>query len=231
MNLLLVEDDPNLGFVMQEYLRLKGFEVNLCRDGLEGLEAWKAGPSDLVILDVMMPKMDGFTLGREIRKLNQTVPIIFLTAKTMIEDKVEAFGLGGDDYLCKPFSMEELLLRLKALMKRSANGKDAAQAAAVPQSTQVGIFKFDFPSRKLFWGKEEKRLTSREAELFQMLCTRLNDVLFREEALKEIWGDDSYFNARSMDVFITRLRKYLKPDPSVSIMNVHGKGYKLLVTS
>ena len=228
MNLLLVEDDPNLGFVMQEYLRLKGYGVHLSRDGLEGLEAWKQGGHDLVILDVMMPKMDGFALGKEIRKMDETVPMIFLTAKTMIEDKVEAFGLGGDDYLTKPFSMEELLLRIKALIKRSAS----SPAPTVPKSTKskIGIFTFDYPSRKLYWEEEEKRLTSREADLFQMLIRKLNNVLSREEALKEIWGDDSYFNARSMDVFITRLRKYLKPDPNVSIMNVHGKGYKLLVT-
>lgn len=227
-HLLLVEDDPNLGTVMKEYLGLKGYKVTLARDGLEGLEEWKTGNHDIAILDVMMPRMDGFTLGREIRKMDQNTPIIFLTAKTMIEDKVEAFGLGGDDYLCKPFSMEELLLRIKALFKRSTSQPQSDTPALT--RFDIGDFSFDAPTRKLSRGAETKRLTSREGELLGLLCKKMNDVLSREEALKEIWGDDSYFNARSMDVFITRLRKYLKPDPKVSIMNVHGKGYKLLVT-
>lgn len=224
--LLLVEDDPNLGNILSEYLRVKGYDVVLATDGLEGLNAWKKGKFEVCVLDVMLPKKDGFSLARDIRAENQHVPILFLTAKNMIEAKTEGFSLGGDDYLTKPFSMEELLLRIKALLRRSS------QPAVDPGQEQftIGKFEFDFAHRELKFGADSRRITSREADLLKMLCLYKNQILKREEALLAIWGDDSYFNARSMDVFITKLRKYLKADESIEIMNVHGTGYKLLVS-
>ncbi|MEM7040592.1 MAG: response regulator transcription factor [Bacteroidota bacterium] len=227
--LLLVEDDPNLGSILQEYLGVKGYDVTLSRDGEAGLKDFGEGGFAACILDVMMPKKDGFTLARDIRKVDQQTPILFLTAKNMIADKAEGFGLGGDDYLTKPFSMEELLLRINALLRRS--GQAQTEASEAEQTAfQIGAFHFDYATRRLAKeGDEGKRVTSREAELLKLLCLHMNDILKREVALKLIWGDDSYFNARSMDVFITKLRKYLKGDERVEIMNVHGMGYKLVV--
>lgn len=226
--LLLVEDDPNLGDILAEFLGVKGYAVTKAVDGEAGFNAWKAGKFDVCILDVMLPKRDGFDVAREIRKTDQKVPILFLTAKNMIEAKAEGFNLGGDDYLTKPFSVEELLLRIKALLRRSHPTTDTKTTEK--ELFKIGNFDFDFTYRELKHGKESKRITSREADLLRLLCLHQNQILKREDALKQIWGDDSYFNARSMDVFITKLRKYLKEDPKIEIMNVHGTGYKLLVS-
>ena len=226
--ILLVEDDPNLGILLQEYLQLKGkFDVVLCKDGDEGLKAFTKDIFDLLILDVMMPKKDGFTLGKDIRKMNQHVPIIFATAKGMIEDKTQAFNLGGDDYITKPFRIEELLLRINALLKRTADtGKK-------PEDKQthfkIGKYDFEYATQVINNGSQHQKLSTKEAELLRLLCMRKNEVLTREEALLNIWHDDNYFNGRSMDVFLSKIRKYLKDDSSVEIINVHGKGYKLLV--
>jgi len=227
--ILLVEDDPNLGLLLQDYLQLKGkFDVILCVDGDEGLRAFTKQEFDLCILDVMMPKKDGFTLGKEIRKINQNVPIIFATAKAMMEDKASAYDLGGDDYITKPFRIEELLLRINALLKRVAV-KETAETAPVQTLFQIGDYSFDYTTQLIHYKGQQQKLSTKEAELLQLLCLKKNTVLTREEALLSIWHDDNYFNGRSMDVFLSKLRKYLREDPKVEILNVHGKGYKLLV--
>lgn len=225
--ILLAEDDPNLGEILKDYLELKGkFDVLLCRDGEEALAQFAKQPIDLCVFDVMMPKKDGFTLGKAIRKLNADVPIIFATAKGMMEDKTEAFGLGGDDYITKPFRVEELLMRIQALLKRASKTK----TEEVPSDKfTIGSYQFDYLTQQISRGEQRQKLSTKEAELLRMLCLKKNDVLTREEALLNIWNDDNYFNGRSMDVFLSKLRKYLKEDPKVEIINVHGKGYKLLV--
>ncbi|MBK0381197.1 response regulator transcription factor [Mucilaginibacter segetis] len=226
--ILLVEDDPNLGLLLQDYLQLKGkFDVVLCKDGDEGLRAFTKQTYDLLILDVMMPKKDGFTLGKEIRKMNAQVPIIFATAKGMIEDKTQAFNLGGDDYITKPFRIEELLLRINALLKRADNAEKKADE--MPTQFKLGGYDFDYTSQVITRGGNSQKLSTKEAELLRLLCLRKNEVLTREEALLNIWHDDNYFNGRSMDVFLSKIRKYLKDDPAVEIINVHGKGYKMLI--
>ncbi|RFZ81228.1 DNA-binding response regulator [Mucilaginibacter terrenus] len=226
--ILLVEDDPNLGLLLQDYLQLKGkFDVELCKDGEEGLRAFTKQEYDLIILDVMMPKKDGFTLGKEIRKINPGVPIIFATAKAMIEDKTQAFNLGGDDYITKPFRIEELLLRINALLKRA--DKADKQTDDSPTQFTLGSYKFDYTTQLITRSDVNQKLSTKEAQLLRLLCLRKNEVLTREEALLNIWHDDNYFNGRSMDVFLSKIRKYLKDDPSVEIINVHGKGYKLLI--
>jgi DNA-binding response OmpR family regulator len=226
--ILLVEDDTNLGALLQDYLQLKGkFHVVLCKDGDAGLKEFTKGNFDLLILDVMMPKKDGFTLGKEIRKINQHVPIIFATAKGMIEDKTQAFNLGGDDYITKPFRIEELLLRINALLKRVAN--DAPKEEEVATQFKIGKYDFDFTSQVIHSDGGHQKLSTKEAALLRLLCIHKNEVLTREEALLNIWNDDNYFNGRSMDVFLSKIRKYLKDDPHVEIINVHGRGYKLLV--
>lgn len=227
--ILLVEDDPNLGMLLQEYLQLKGkFEVVLSKDGDEGLREFTKNNFDLLILDVMMPKKDGFTLGKEIRKINPQVPIIFATAKSMMEDKAVAFNLGGDDYITKPFRIEELLLRINALLKRTASNNHKEEEK--PTRFRIGKYDFDYTLQYIQADDSQQKLSTKEAELLRMLCIKQNEVLTREEALLNIWHDDNYFNGRSMDVFLSKIRKYLKDDPNVEIINVHGKGYKLLVT-
>ena len=227
--ILLAEDDPNLGMLLQDYLQLKGkFEVVLCQDGEEALRAFTKEQFDVCIFDVMMPKKDGFTLGKEIRKINSKVPIIFATAKAMIEDKSEAYNLGGDDYITKPFRIEELLLRINALLKRMS-GPDKIDSADQPTKFDIGNYKFDYTAQMISMGLDQQKVSTKEAELLRLLCLKKNEVLTREEALISIWHDDNYFNGRSMDVFLSKLRKYLKEDPKVEIINVHGKGYKLLV--
>ncbi len=226
--ILLVEDDPNLGLLLQDYLQLKGkFDVVLCTDGEEGIKTFNKHNFDLCILDVMMPKKDGFTLGKEIRKANEHVPIIFATAKAMMEDKASAYDLGGDDYITKPFRIEELLLRINALLKRVS--KDNTAAEPVQTHFEIGNYTFDYTTQLIHFNGQQQKLSTKEAELLQLLCLKKNTVLTREEALLSIWHDDNYFNGRSMDVFLSKLRKYLKEDPKVEILNVHGKGYKLLV--
>lgn len=226
--ILLVEDDPNLGLLLQDYLQLKGkFDVVLCKDGEEGLRNFTKQKFDLLILDVMMPKKDGFTLGKDIRKIDTHVPIIFATAKGMIEDKTQAFNLGGDDYITKPFRIEELLLRINALLKRA--GSAEKQDEEKQSQFDVGKYHFDYTQQIITIGEQQQKLSTKEAELLRLLCLRKNEVLTREEALLNIWHDDNYFNGRSMDVFLSKIRKYLKDDPDVEIINVHGRGYKLLV--
>jgi DNA-binding response OmpR family regulator len=227
--ILLAEDDPNLGMLLQDYLQLKGkFEVVLCQDGEEALKAFTKEPFDVCIFDVMMPKKDGFTLGKEVRKISPNIPIIFATAKAMIEDKSEAYNLGGDDYITKPFRIEELLLRINALLKRVA-GSDKPEATEQPSKFDIGNYHFDYTAQLISHGSGQQKVSTKEAELLRLLCLKKNEVLTREEALISIWHDDNYFNGRSMDVFLSKLRKYLKEDPKVEIINVHGKGYKLLV--
>lgn len=227
--ILLVEDDPNLGLLLQDYLQLKGkFDVVLCTDGEEGLRTFSRQEFDLCILDVMMPKKDGFTLGKEIRKINQDIPIIFATAKAMMEDKASAYDLGGDDYITKPFRIEELLLRINALLKRVAV-KEQVEPGPAQTQFQIGDYTFDYTTQLIHYNGFQQKLSTKEAELLRLLCLKKNAVLTREEALLSIWHDDNYFNGRSMDVFLSKLRKYLREDPKVEILNVHGKGYKLLV--
>lgn len=222
---LLMEDDPNLGFVLQEFLEHEDYEVKLCEDGEIGLRAFNNDNYDICIVDVMMPKMDGFTFTKQVRKQDKETPIIFLTAKSMKEDKLEGFKLGGDDYITKPFSMEELEMRISAVLKRTKGTRQEEEK----NQFEIGGFSFDYPSQLLEIENDQQKLTTKEAELLKLLCLNLNKVLEREIALKLIWGNDNYFTGRSMDVFITKLRKYLKKDPSVEIVNVHGTGYKLMV--
>ena len=224
--ILLVEDDPNLGFMIREHLQLNGFEVTLCVNGSDGIVAFRKDDFDLCLADIMMPKMDGFALAREIRREKPALPLIFLTAKSLTEDKIEGFRIGCDDYITKPFSIEELLLRIRAVLRR-AGGTGGADART---DFEIGDYRFD-SARQLLTGKGKKLdLTSRESELLHLLCIHVGQILDRGEALRRIWGDESYFNGRSMDVFISKLRKYLKDDPRVQIINVHGRGYKLIVS-
>jgi len=225
---LLAEDDVNLGNLLKEYLEIKGYAVTLARDGTDAQKRIDAGGWDLLILDVMMPYKDGFTIARDIRSKNNKIPIIFLTAKTLKEDKIEGFESGADDYLTKPFSMEELQARIKAVLRRSSLNPDSTEQNKT--EINLGAFRFNYTLQNLKHKNEEVKLSTKEAELLRMLCLYKNNVMLRELALKEIWGTDDYFSARSMDVYITRLRKYLKADPSVQLMNVHGKGYKLIVS-
>lgn len=224
--LLVVEDDPNLGTILAEYLRAKNYEVTLCHNGQEGFDTFAKMDFDLLLLDVMMPVKDGFTLAREIRKLNAKVPIIFLTAKSMKEDTIEGFKLGADDYITKPFSMEELLLRINAILRRTK--RDVLEKESLKEF-EIGRFNFNPNEQLLTINGESKKLTSKENQLLKLLAINQNNILEREVALKAIWGDDSYFNSRSMDVYITKLRKYLKEDPDVEIINVHGRGFKLIL--
>jgi DNA-binding response OmpR family regulator len=224
--ILLVEDDPNLGQLLQEYLEIKGFDTTLARDGEKAFACYKQQRYDLCILDVMLPKKDGFSLAKEIRALNKQIPIIFLTAKSLKEDTLEGLRIGADDYITKPFSMEELLLRMKAILRRTGQGEDITKE--IKQFT-IGHYLFDSESQSLTLQNQAVKLTGKESELLRLLCLHLNHTLERSLALKHIWQDDTYFNARSMDVYITKLRKYLKDDPSIEIVNVHGTGFKLMV--
>jgi DNA-binding response OmpR family regulator len=225
VNVLLAEDDENLGSLLKEYLNAKAYNTILTKDGLEALETFKNKSFDICIIDIMMPKMDGFTLAKKIREENATIPFIFLTAKTLKEDVLEGFSIGADDYITKPFSMEELLYRLKAILRRTSENEEGEKEQTV---FQVGKFTFDSNKQMLYNGDKEQSLTTKESELLRLLCVNQNQMLERNFALRTIWGDDSYFNARSMDVYITKLRKYLKDDSSIQILNVHGKGYKLI---
>ena len=224
LHILLCEDEESLGMLVREYLQAKGYDAELYLDGEAGYKAFVKGEYDMCLLDVMMPKMDGFTLARELRMINSEVPIMFLTAKNLKDDILEGFKLGADDYLTKPFSMDELVYRMEAILRRV---KACNKQMAVRY--QLGRFVFDTQRQLLTIGDKSTKLTTKESELLTMLCTHMNDVLERDLALKTIWIDDNYFNARSMDVYITKLRKHLKDDPNVEINNVHGKGYRLVV--
>jgi DNA-binding response OmpR family regulator len=223
IKILLAEDDHNLGTILKAYLEAKGYPTKLFINGKEAYEAYAKEKFDFCILDVMMPVKDGFTLAKEIRKNDKKIPILFLTAKSMQEDRIEGLQLGADDYLTKPFSMEELLLRIKAILRR------ANSPVSIDQTIfKLGNYLFDYAHQTLTIGKDVQKLTSKEAELLKILCENLNSVLDRTIALNRIWNDDSYFNARSMDVYIAKLRKYLKDDPTIELLNVHGIGFKLL---
>lgn len=229
--ILLVEDDQNFGDVLRSYLEMHGYDVRLATDGLQGAELFKKGKYDLCILDVMMPKKDGFTLGREIREKDTEMPIIFLTAKTMKDDVLTGFKIGADDYITKPFNSEELLYRIQAILKRSqpkADGRDDIK------EFHIGKYHFNYPLRILSFntggaGEEKFKLSPKEAQLLRMFALNMNDILPRSAALMEIWGQDDYFTARSMDVFVTKLRKYLRLDANIEIVNIHGNGFQLLV--
>ena len=221
--ILLAEDDKNLGTILKAYLEAKGYPTVLCVNGEEAWQTFKSQSFDFCILDVMMPAKDGFTVAREIRQTSK-IPIIFLTAKSMQDDKMQGFQIGADDYITKPFSMEELLARIQAIVRRTDFGKND-----LPEGLyQIGKYTFDPELQILKAGAIEQKLTSREAMLLKMLCDAENAVLDRGEALREIWNDDNYFNARTMDVYITKLRKYLKEDPNIKLINVHGVGFKLV---
>ena len=225
LRILLAEDDENLGSLLREYLQAKNYEVDLLPDGEKAFKSFQRNLFDLCILDVMMPIKDGFTLAKDIRLINKDIPIMFLTAKALKEDVLQGFKLGGDDYITKPFSMEELLFRIEAILRRTnADSKLSTQIIY-----KLGKYTFDFQKQSLFSDDNSHKLTTKESELLKLLCDNLNEVLERNYALKTIWVDDSYFNARSMDVYITKLRKYLKDEPSVEILNVHGKGFKLII--
>ena len=223
LKILLCEDDENLGMLLREYLQAKGYATELCADGEAGYKAFLKNKFDICVLDVMMPKKDGFTMAQEIRSSNVDVPIIFLTAKTLKEDILEGFKIGADDYITKPFSMEELVFRIEAIMRRT-KGKKSKDSTVY----HIGQFTFDTQKQLLCIGEEQRKLTTKENELLALLCSHANEILQRDFALKTIWIDDNYFNARSMDVYITKLRKHLKDDPKIEIINIHGKGYKLI---
>lgn len=222
MKILLCEDDENLGTLLREYLQAKGYDTELCPDGEAGYRAFTQNKYDLCVLDVMMPKKDGFSLARDIRQVKET-PIIFLTAKTLKEDILEGFRIGADDYLTKPFSMEELTFRIEAILRRVRGKKNRNRT-----HYKIGSFSFDTQKQILSRGDQQTKLTTKESELLSLLCAHANEILQRDFALKTIWIDDNYFNARSMDVYITKLRKHLKADENVEIINIHGKGYKLI---
>ena len=224
MKILLAEDDPNLGSIIQEYLEAKGYQTHLSHNGEDAFRMFLKEKWNLCIFDVMMPVMDGFTLAKEIRNYNKDLPIIFLTAKAMKEDAIEGFKSGGDDYITKPFSMEELLMRIKAILKRTEKSTEDAPV----QDYTIGQYSFNPTLQQLSRGDEMQKLTSREVDLLRLLCKNMNQTLERNFALRAIWSDDNYFNARSMDVYIARLRKYLAGDPNIEIINVHGKGFKLV---
>ena len=223
VRILLCEDDEYLGMLLREYLQAKGFNADLYADGESGYKAFIKGKYDICLLDVMMPKKDGFELARDIRHANEEVPIIFLTAKTLKEDILAGFRLGADDYLTKPFSMEELTFRIEAILRRVKGKKNRNRT-----SYRIGSFHFDTQKQTLTRGETVTKLTTKECELLNLLCMHANEILQRDYALKTIWIDDNYFNARSMDVYITKLRKHLKADENVEIINIHGKGYKLI---
>ncbi|MBR5466923.1 MAG: response regulator transcription factor [Bacteroidaceae bacterium] len=222
--ILLCEDEESLGMLLREYLQAKGFDAELYLDGEAGYRAFMKGHFDMCLLDVMMPKMDGISLAKEIRLVNQEIPIIFLTAKNLKDDILDGFKAGADDYLTKPFSMDELVYRMEAILRRVKGKNQKVQTVY-----QLGKYTFDVQRQLLVYGEETTKLTTKECELLALLCAHSNQVLERELALKTIWIDDNYFNARSMDVYITKLRKHLKSEPSIEINNVHGKGYKLIV--
>jgi len=224
---LLLEDDPNLGIILQEHLEMNGFQVVLCVNGDDGMAAYTGDKFDLCLVDVMMPRMDGFTFARRVRKRDTETPIIFLTAKSLKEDRIEGFKIGCDDYLTKPFSMEELLLRMQAVLRRSKGG---VREEDMPSKFEIGSYAFDSDKQMLAIGGKRQRLTPKESDLLRLLCINMNRTLERSTALRRVWNDESYFSGRSMDVFISKLRKYLKDDPRVEIMSVHGKGFRLIVS-
>ncbi len=225
IKVLLAEDDKNLGSILKTYLEAKGYETTLKADGQQALDAYHKGEYNFCIIDIMMPVKDGFSLARDIRREDKNIPILFLTAKSMEEDKIKGFELGADDYITKPFSMEELLARMKAILRRVNQEKPYKKENIY----EIGRYTFDYDRQILSIDKKKQKLTSKESGLLKLLCDNVNEVLDRTDALKKIWYDDSYFNARSMDVYITKLRKYLKDDDNIELINVHSVGFKLVV--
>jgi DNA-binding response OmpR family regulator len=224
LNILLAEDDENLGKLVHTFLKNKDFNVDLVRDGKEAFERFTSGNYNFLILDVMMPHMDGFTLAKEIREIDRKVPILFLTAKAMKDDKLQGFALGADDYLTKPFSMEELVARINAIARRME-----LQSESSEESVMLGSIRYEPELRIIHLKEGPKKLTTKENQLLQLLVRNQNEILDRQATLRAIWGDDNYFNGRSMDVYIAKLRKLLKEEPAIEIMNVHGKGFKFLI--
>ncbi len=220
--ILLVEDDDSLGYVIQDLLSMNGYKVHLARDGKEGLLFFNKSLYDLCLLDIMMPKKDGFSLAEDIRKINKNVPLVFLTARNLKEDKIKGLIIGADDYITKPFDTDEFLLRIQAILRRTSSKESNSSA-----TYSIGKFTFNPATLILAEPEEERRLTKKEAALLKLLCEHKGKILEREVVSNLIWGDDSYFVGRSMDVFITRLRKYLKSDELVSITNIHGVGFRL----
>lgn len=224
--ILLVEDDTNFGQVLKNYLEINDFIVELARDGILGLAAFRREKFDICLLDIMMPNMDGFTLAEEIRNVDPDVPLFFLSAKSMKDDILTGYKLGADDYITKPFDSEVLLHKIKAILKRNQELQDKQHAQV---EFKIGEFQFNSKLRTLEIFGKAQTLSPKENELLTMLCEYKNDLLPRESALKRIWGSDTYFNGRSMDVYIAKLRKYLRSDPSVEIVNIHGNGFRLVV--
>ncbi len=226
IKVLLVEDDPNLGMLLKEYLEAKGYSTVLAKNGKEGYTVFSKDKFNICILDVMMPIKDGYTLAKEIRAIDNKVPIVFLTAKSMKEDAIEGFTAGADDYITKPFSMEELLMRIIAILRRTENKPSVSETK---NEFKIGKYTFDYVHQFIEIEGTQQKLTTKEADLLKLLCLNANDILDRNFALKSIWHDDNYFSGRSMDVYIAKLRKYLKQDSSIELLNVHGKGFKLLI--
>ncbi|MDB5192701.1 MAG: two-component system response regulator [Segetibacter sp.] len=222
--ILLCEDDPNLGMVLKNYLELNDYDVILERDGRLGLAAFQREKFDICLLDVMMPNMDGFTLAEEIRDVDPDIPLFFLSAKTMKEDIIAGYKLGADDYITKPFDSEVLLLKIKAILKRNEEERNISENIEF----DLGGYHFNPKLRQLIFGGTTQTLSPKENELLKMLAEHKNDLLAREQALKKIWGSDTYFNGRSMDVYIAKLRKYLRNDPNIEIVNIHGNGFRLV---
>lgn len=228
IKVLVAEDDPNLGNILKTFLDVKGFEPHWCTDGEEAYNTFLKQKFELCILDVMMPIKDGFTLAKDIRKMDKKIPIIFLTAKSLQNDVIDGLEIGADDYMTKPFSIDELLLRIKAVLRRTAQSNPFEIQENI---YKIGNYVFDYLNQLLKIDNQELKLTSKESELLKLLCVNANDVLDRSIALNKVWESDSYYNARSMDVYIVKLRKYLKGDPNVELINVHGKGFKLVINN
>lgn len=224
--LLLVEDDPSFGSVLKDYLMMNNFDVVHAIDGVDGLNKFKTGDYDLCILDVMMPKKDGFTLGKEIKEIRNDQPIIFLTAKNMREDVLNGYKIGADDYVLKPFDSEVLLYKIRAVLQRHS----AEEEKFEQEEFHIGKFEFNAKLRQLVIGHVSYKLSPKESELLRLLAIYKNDLMPRDVALTRIWHDDNYFTSRSMDVYIAKLRKYLKDDSNVEIVNIHGEGFRLLIT-
>lgn len=226
-NLLLVEDDPSFGSVLKDYLQINDFTVTHAKDGEDGLEKFKQADFDLCILDVMMPKKDGFTLGKEIKQIKKDQPIIFLTAKTLRDDVLNGYKVGAEDYVPKPFDSEVLLYKIKAILQRNNADEEKYQQ----DEFDIGTFHFNAKLRQLHHSQKVQKLSPKENELLRLLAVYKNDLMPREVALTRIWHDDNYFTSRSMDVYIAKLRKYLKYDPNVEIVNIHGEGFRLLINT
>lgn len=226
IKILFAEDDVNLGFVTKDNLELQGYEVRHCENGQSAWEFFNKDTFDLCIFDVMLPKLDGFSLAKQVRAINQDVPILFLTAKSLKEDKLTGLRIGADDYITKPFSIEELVLKIEIFLKRS---KVAQNEKPLQKSFKIGDYLFDYENLSLVIKDDTQQLTQREADVLKYFCQNIDKVLRRDEILMNIWGDDDYFIGRSLDVFISRLRKYLKNDPQIVIENIHSVGFKMMI--